>query len=95
MRFSGLKTTTVRPAAYAVDNLGSTVKMLTFTYNGVGQTINRQGKANIVIYTSFKRRTVTIKSGKTVFKSMSVDGFDFLSLVYTDGTIESNDYTGR
>lgn len=96
MRFAGLTTTVITPATYQIDNLGPDVQALTFKYAGKAHTINRSGKRNIILCTSFKNGTITVKNNVgEKMERMNVSSFDFVSILYTDGRIESNDYTAR
>jgi hypothetical protein len=95
LSFKGSQVTDVRPSAFQIDNFGPDVKAVTFTYNGVVHTINRRGKRNVKGYTSFVEGTYSLSNGTDKFLRMTRSSFDFVSILYTDGTIESNEYTGR
>jgi hypothetical protein len=92
LSFSGSKVTHVRPVAFQIDNFGPEVKAVTFSYNGVVHTINRRGKVNIKGFTSFKEHTYSLTNGTDKYLRMSRSGFQFVSVVYTDGTVESNEW---
>ena len=92
LSFSGSTVTGVHPVAFQIDNFGPEVKALTFSYNGVVHTINRRGKSNVKGYTSFREGTYSLTNGSDKFLRMQRSGFAFVSLVYTDGRVEGNDY---
>lgn len=92
LSFTGSKTTDVRPVAFQIDNFGSQVKAITFQYGDKVFTINRRGKKNIKGYTSFVENTYSLTNGEDKFLRMTRGQFQFVSVVYTDGTVEGNDY---
>lgn len=92
LSFKGSLTTDVRPSAFQIDNFGPEVQSLTFRYGQKDHTINRLGKSNIKGFTSFKERTYTLTNGKKTFRRMSRSTFAFVSITYTDGRVEANDW---
>lgn len=92
INFSGSRTTDVRPVSHQIDNFGPDIQSVTFRYGKKDHTINRNGKSNVKGYTSFKEGTYTLTNGKKTFRRMHRSQFFFLSVVYTDGRVESNDW---
>jgi hypothetical protein len=95
LSFKGTKSTVVSPMAHGIDNFGPEVQAVTFKYNGVAHTINRRGKSNVKGFHSFRNGTYTITNGTDRVSNMTVNRFDFVSILYTNGRVESNDYTAR
>lgn len=90
--FSGSRTTDVHPVAHQIDNFGPEVQSITFRYGQKDHTINRLGKSNVKGFSSFKEGTYTLTNGKKTFRRMTRAKFAFVSVTYTDGRVESNDY---
>jgi len=95
LSLAGTKSTVVSPASHGIDNYGPEVQAITFKYNGVAYTINRRGNSNVKGFHSFRNNTYTVTNGTDRVSNMIVNRFDFVSILYTDGRIESNDYTAR
>lgn len=92
INFSGATVTDVRPVSHQIDNFGPNIAAVTFKYAGVVHTINRAGKRNVKGFTSFKEHTYSLTNGTDKFLRMARSSFSFVSVVYADGTVESNDY---
>jgi hypothetical protein len=94
LSFSGSSTTDVRPVAFQIDNFGEDIVAVTFKYGDTIHTINRNGKRNIKGFTSFREQTYTLTNGKDVFRRMSRSSFQYVGVVYVDGTVESQEIYG-
>lgn len=92
MRFEGSHTTTITPLPYVLDNFGPNIVAVTFKYGSEVFTINRRGKRNIKGYTSNKGTAYTLTNGTDKWEQMSRSQFGFVSVVYADGTVESNGF---
>lgn len=92
INFTGSKTTDVAPVSHQIDNFGPEVVSITFRYGKKDHTINRNGKRNILGFTSFKEGTYTLTNGKKTFRRMNRSSFAFLSVTFSDGRVECNDY---
>jgi hypothetical protein len=91
LSFAGSQTTDIRPVEHQIDNFGKDIVAVTFKYAGEVYTLNKKGKKNIKGYTSFVEGTYTLTNGTDKFLRMSRSSFQFVGLVYADGTVESED----
>lgn len=76
--------TRVRPREYYVDNFGSDIQAVTFSYNGVVHSINRRGKRNIRGFLG--KGTYTFTNGTDKFVRMNPERIKILSMTHVNGT---------
>lgn len=92
IRFVGAHTVEVAPVAHALDNFGPNIVAVTFKYGDTVYTINKKGKKSIKGFASFKEGTYTLTNGAgDKMERMNRSKFGFVSVVYKDGTVETND----
>jgi len=81
--------TQVTPSTYYVDNFGSNVQALTFSYNGTVHSINRRGKRNIVAYIGSKG-TYPITNGLDKYIRLNPYNVELISWTDVRGETHGN-----
>lgn len=78
------KQTKVTPREHYIDNFGTDVQAITFSYNGTVHSINRRGKRNILGFIGASG-TYTFTNGTDKFLRMNPYGVELISWTGTDG----------